>query len=207
MPYEIFMPINNYQGHDYTGKYELSNLGNVRNMKTKKVLKPIKVTTTTGYTQYCVTLYDTDNKQHTEIIARLVLTIFKANPDNKPQVNHRDENPSNNALNNLEWSTAAENSNYGSRNKRIADANKANGHYAKLAATIAATKKANGTYDKISDKLSIPVYCITNNTVYKSAIEASRQLNLDNSSITKCLKGKRKSTKGYQFKYYEGDVQ
>ena len=44
-------------------------------------------------------------------------------------------------------------------------------------------------------------------TVYKSAHDAAKQLNLHSGSITKCCKGKRKSTGGYQFKYYtEGDL-
>ena len=178
MPYEIFIPINKYQGRDYTGKYEVSNLGNVRNMKTGKVLKPIKVVTNTGYTQYNVCLSDTDNKKHTEIIARLVLTTFKANPRNCSDVNHRNEDTSDNSLNNLEWTSHKDNLNYGSRNERIANKN------------------------------SIPIYCITNNTVYKSATEAAKQLNLDQATITKCCKNKRSHTGGFKFEYYtEGDVQ
>lgn len=191
MPYEIYMNIGNYQGIDLSN-YEVSNLGNVRNAKTKKVLKPIKHVTNTGYMHLDVVLSDTNHKKHTIIIARLVISTFKANPDNKPQVNHINEDPTDNRLNNLQWVTPKENNDHGTRNTRMV-----------------ATMKANGTYTKISDimkdnkKRSIPVYCITNNTIYSSATEAARQLNLDQGSITKCLKGKFKQTKGYQFKYYQ----
>ena len=178
--YEIFMPIK-----DYEDTYAVSNLGRVKNIKTGRILKQFK-----DKDDYMlVTLYK-DGKRKTHKVHRLVLSNFKANPDNKPCVNHLDENPSNNNLNNLSWCTYKENNNYGKHNERMAS-----------------THKANGIYDKISDKYSIPVYCITNNTVYKSAREASKQLNLHSGSITKCCKGKRKSTGGYQFKYYtEGDL-
>ena len=162
--YEIFMDIKGYEG-----KYQVSNLGNVRNSKGK-VMKQNK--DKDGY--MIITLHK-DGKTKTHKVHRLVLSSFKANPDNKPQVNHKDENKENNNLNNLEWCTSKENVNYGTRNERVAE------------------------------KFSKPVYCITNNTIYKSSCEAARQLNLNQSSITKCLKGKFTQTKGYQFKYYKGE--
>ena len=174
--YEIFMPIK-----DYEDTYAVSNLGRIKNIKTGRILKQRK--DKLGYMK--ITL--TKNRQYkTYLVHRLVLSSFKANPENKPCVNHLDENPSNNNLNNLSWCTYKENNNYGSHNERMAS-----------------THKANCTYDKLSK----PVYCITNNTVYASAHEAARKLNLDNASITKCCQGKFKQTKGYQFKYYtEGDL-
>ena len=184
MNYEIFMPIK-----DYEDTYAVSNLGRVKNIKTGKILKQSK--DRYGYMKIGLS---EDGKRKTHQVHRLVLETFKANSRNCSDVNHIDENKENNALNNLEWCTHKENINHGTHNARSA-----------------ATKKANGTYDKIakinSEKLSIPVYCITNNTVYKSACEAARQLKLDQGSINKCLKGKYKQTGGYQFKYYtEGDL-
>ena len=177
MPYEIFMNIGNYQAKDLSN-YEVSNLGNVRNAKTKKVLKTRTRVDNTGYKTVDVKLSDTNHKRHTITVARLVISTFKANSENKPTVNHINEDSTDNRLNNLEWATYSENNTHNGRAKRVAK------------------------------KLSIPVYCITNNTVYKSSHEAARKLNLDQSSITKCLKGKFKSTGGYQFEYYtEGDAE
>jgi hypothetical protein len=52
-------------------------------------------------------------------VHRLVGEAYIPNPDDKPQINHKDENKSHNYIANLEWVTAKENCNYGTRNKRL----------------------------------------------------------------------------------------
>lgn len=97
---EIWKPIKNYN-------YEVSNLGNVRNIKTKRVLKPEY--SNKGYA--CVQLIK-NHKIKKFRIHRLVAKLFIPNPDNLPEVNHKDEDKSNNCVENLEWCNKSYNVNY-----------------------------------------------------------------------------------------------
>jgi hypothetical protein len=80
-----------------------------------KWLKPSKGTN--GY--LTVGLRDADGERHRKYVHRLVAQTWLENPENLSQVNHKDENKSNNNVLNLEWCTPKYNSNYGTRNRRI----------------------------------------------------------------------------------------
>ena len=98
--------------------YEVSDLGNVRNAKTKKILKQRD----NGHGYLFVDLWKNgDGKQM--YIHRLVCLMFVENddPEHKIQVNHINEDKSNNTVENLEWCTASYNTNYGTRNERVAE--------------------------------------------------------------------------------------
>ena len=65
-------------------------------------------------------------------IHRLVAETFLPNPDNLPQVNHKDEDKTNNRVDNLEWCTAKYNLSYGTRNIRIKETAIKNGSWSGL---------------------------------------------------------------------------
>lgn len=68
-----------------------------------------------------VVLCNNGIKQH-YFVHRLVAEAFIPNPNNLPIINHKDENPANNNVDNLEWCTWAYNNAYNNRHERIGDA-------------------------------------------------------------------------------------
>ena len=82
---------------DFEGIYQISNLGNVKNTKTNKLLKHIIDR------NYHKLHLSKNNKRKLKYIHRLVAEAFIPNPNNYEEVNHKDNNPSNNNVDNLEW--------------------------------------------------------------------------------------------------------
>ena len=106
----------------YEGLYQVSNLGNLMSLNYYRSGKPgllIPVEDKDGYLQ--VTLCK-DRKKKTFFIHRLVAEAFILNPENLPFVNHKDEDKTNNSVDNLEYCTHEYNINYGTHNERIAKA-------------------------------------------------------------------------------------
>ncbi len=121
----------------YEGLYEVSSYGRVKSLErcdrfnhkiVSKLLKPGK--DKNGYFMVC--LYK--NKTHKfYLIHRLVAQSFIPNPDDLPQVNHKDEDKTNNRVDNLEWCTQQYNLNYNGVLKRRSQRMKENGIYEKIA--------------------------------------------------------------------------
>ena len=87
----------------YDWLYQVSNLGNVKNIKFNRLIKP---SNNKWYLKYSLSK---NNIKKILLAHRLVLIWFIPNPENKPQVNHKDWNKQNNCVENLEWCTNSEN--------------------------------------------------------------------------------------------------
>lgn len=89
--------------------YMISNLGRVWNKKRKRFMT---IYTRKGYSLVKLSKSNTSKEMK---VHRLVAMAFIPNPYNLPCVNHIDENPSNNCVNNLEWCNHQYNNTYGTR--------------------------------------------------------------------------------------------
>lgn len=176
----------------FEGRYQVSNIGRVRSLdktwltynwkrqglmeckRKGKLLKPLN--RSDGY--YGVWLRD-GLKKECRSIHRIVAETFIPNPCNLPQINHRDENKSNNRVDNLEWCTAKYNSNYGTRKDRIRE------------------------YNIKSVMTPIIQYDMNGNVIntFESLSEAERMSGISSVDIAGVCKGRRASTHGYVFKY------
>lgn len=112
----------------YEGLYQVSNLGRVKSLArtaidrrgiphyvNERILKQAF-----DKDGYCLVGLHKDRKIKSGKVHRLVASAFIDNPHNLPEVNHKDENKSNNNVENLEWCTPKYNINYGTCLDRIA---------------------------------------------------------------------------------------
>jgi hypothetical protein len=100
----IFRKIEGYEN------YEVSIHGDVRNTKFDRVLKNIP-----DKDGYPVVWLSEDGSKKNCKVHRLVAEAFIPNKKKLPQINHKDEDKTNNHISNLEWCTCAYNCNYGTR--------------------------------------------------------------------------------------------
>lgn len=173
----------------YEGIYEVSNLGRVKSLartvkaiygrathyseqKVKeRILKPSF--STYGYAYVALAR---NGKSKTTLVHRIVAEAFIPNPDNLPCVNHKDENPSNDCVDNLEWCTYTYNNTY----KNI--------HLRKKH-----TNRRIIQYDLDMNELKR----------WDSITEAAEFYGIQTTNISACCVGKRNHCAGFKWRYYE----
>lgn len=112
--YEEWRPVNGYEG-----LYEVSNLGRVRSLHWKE---PRLMTITLDKDGYpTVSLRNGGRLCHHGKVHRMVAEAFIENFDNHREINHIDEDKTNNRVDNLEWCDTKYNINYGTRTQKVAD--------------------------------------------------------------------------------------
>ena len=119
---EIWKPVKGFEGY-----YEVSNLGRVRSIdrvvvdtvrNCERLLKGKVLIQKDNGNGYKNVMFCKEHKIYNKYVHRLIAEAFLPNPDNLPQVNHKDEDKSNNRVDNLEWCTSFYNNEYGTRKKR-----------------------------------------------------------------------------------------
>ena len=153
----------------YEGLYAVTSCGKVWSYKRKKFLKPRANNYGYLYINLCK-----NGKSKSYVIHRLVAMAYLPNPENLPEINHKDENKANNCLQNLEWCDHKYNLNYGTHNEKASN----------------------------SKKIPILQYTLDGELVreWPSALDVGREIR---SNICQCLKRKQKTAFGYIWKYKE----
>ena len=160
---ETFVKIEGFEN------YEVSNLGKVRNIKSGRILKPHL--NHNGYLKHHLYKH---NKLKELFLHRIIAIAFIDNHEEKPCVNHIDENKLNNDLSNLEWCTVRENLIHGTRTKRVAEKN----------------------FKKV-------IQLDLNDNVlneFESMRQAERETGVSVGNISSCCNGKTKSAGGYKWR-------
>lgn len=104
----------------YEGLYLVSNMGQIKNVDNTskwygKILK--QHLQSSGFYMQAYLIKDGNRRQL--LVHKIVAQAFIPNSYNLPQVNHKDEDKTNNRATNLEWCTAQHNANHGTRNNKI----------------------------------------------------------------------------------------
>lgn len=182
----------------FEGKYEISNLGKLRSLdryvngkagskrfQYGKTQNP--QVTRKGYLRY--TLSIKKGKSVRKLAHVLLAEHFILNPENKPQVNHKDGIKSNNHIDNLEWSTCQENISHAWKN----GLNKPN--YANKGRTgrLASSSKPIKAFDKKGNSVG----------EFESIKEASEKLNIPKVVISRYLNGHVKNPRKYTYQQAE----
>ena len=159
----------------YEGLYQVSSEGRVKSLerkgrKSEHILKP-------GVRSkgYLFVVLCAGGKSRMFSVHRLVCQAFHDNPENKLDVNHINENKTDNRACNLEWSTRKENCNHGTRNVRMA----------------------------IAKSRPIAQYTLDGELVktWPSTAKVERRAGFDHSAISKAANGKYKQAYGFIWKY------
>ena len=151
----------------YEGLYAVTSCGKIWSYITKKFLKTYFAN---GYE------YTTLKDNHHVKISRAVAEAYLPNPNNLPEVNHKDEIKSHNYIRNLEWCDSKYNTNYGTRNERL---------------RMAKSKK---------------IYCKELDKVFESQKVAAQELGLDQGNISRVCRGKANTTGGYHFEFVKEEL-
>ena len=169
----------------FEGLYEVSNLGRVRSLD--RVIEKIRIDgipykrTVNGQiiksqkakNGYIIAPLIKDRVRHSVLLHRALASAFIPNPSNLQCINHKDENKSNNSLDNLEWCDHKYNSNYG------------NGKYKKW-------DKRRRRFEQMTiDGKHIATFVRKSDCKFKTA------------TINAALRGRLKTAYGYRWRYID----
>lgn len=150
-------------------------------------------------------------------VHRLIAIAFVPNPNDLPQVNHKDECITNNVPSNLEWCTCQYNLTYGNRIAKAIEARRRNDpegkSYVQAMETRRKSNPNNECYQQTVKTRTLKGYSNGEKTIaqydeemnliatYISIAEAARKNGFSRGCICQCAKGQKKKYNGYIWRY------
>lgn len=175
MENEIWKDIEGYEG-----LYQVSNFGRVKSLNYNHTGKEKLLKQKNDIYGYTMCSLWKNRKRIYKKTHRLVAQAFLPNPNNFPQVNHKNEIKTDNRVENLEWCSAKYNTNFGTHNQRVAK-----------------------TKSLAVSQFSIDGVLIKE---WQSAMEIQRKLGFAQSHIWRCCKHRVQTAYGYIWRYKEKEV-
>ena len=160
-------------------KFQVSNFGRILNLNYYNTGKAKLMEPSYDGQGYLKVKLSKNKETKQCYVHRLVAETFITNPENLPEVNHIDEDKTNNRVDNLEWKSHKDNINHGTRNERAAKAN------------------TNGKLSKRVLQLSLTGDLIRE---WPSTMECERN-GFHQGHVADCCNGKQKTHKGFRWEY------
>lgn len=157
---EVFKPVKGYEG-----LYEVSNYGRVASLNYNSTKKRVLLKNQKCTNGYLFVMLSKDKSQKMKYIHRLVAEAFVSNPKGLAQVNHLNECKGDNRAENLQWVSAKENLNYGTRNQRIGLALKGKRRWKVMKPVVAIDYEGNeyhfSSYTDAAIEMDTHISCIS----------------------------------------------
>ncbi len=174
---------------DYEGYYQISNLGNVKSLDYRRRGYSKNLTPKINNRGYAWVELAVNGLKQYFLIHRLVATAFIVNPNKYPIVNHIDENPLNNIVDNLEWCTSSYNALY-SRERHDYESK-----------IVRIGNRKTSTHRRRCE--SINQYTLDGLLIRKweDSLQIRNNMNANQTSILECCEGKRKTAYGFKWEF------
>ena len=206
---EKWVPILNWENF-----YAVSNLSKVKSIERyvnsphggKKIVRERILKQIVDKLGYCRVGFHIEGRIKLCVVHRLVAIAFIPNLENKPQINHKDGNPSNNRIENLEWCTAKENIKHGWEVLKRKPSGAALGGFSWPESKKGKNHHCYGKGNKnclkgASHPFSKKIRCSTLGIDFNSIKEGADALGLQTCQVSNVLLGKYRQTHGLTFIY------